>query len=600
MSTSPTIDLRFGGYIASVPTVSVLRNTVDPTQYIKGDSIIVLGNADISDGRGGVYAWLPDATADDDNYDVIAPVSGAGHPGRWVLAVGPTPELAALVLAVGNEQSVRQNADSSLAASIHTEQIVRTTADEALAQRTTTLEASFTSHQGAIDGLANSLATSNARITDEATVRASADQALASRTLTLEVSHTEQQNSLNNLTTNLTTANGRIEDESTVRATADQALASRTTTLESDFTTQQGAIGGLLTDLTSAKASITDEASTRAAADSALASRTTTLEAGFSGHQTSLDGLTSGLATANAKVTDEATARADADSALAQRTTTLESNYSNQQNAINATNASLSTEQTARSDADGALASQITTLIASTNSSAANLSARLSDEASARTNADQALASRASNLEATAGNLTSRVSVTESAVANLAGKGEAYWKVEAVSGSNRAQLSIHADANGGAGVDIVGDVTISGNLVVDGTLNTGKLSNGAITGYYQGYNSISYRGAGTGYQQTLVSYNVHMDFEGDILLWATATQSYGSTDGLHPWNMSVWVDSGSYGSSGGGTAVTDSASTSGRAHVGPGDHTVELRWIGHSAITINPGSASIIAMRAYK
>ena len=59
-------------------------------------------------------------------------------------------------------------------------------------------------------------------------------------------------------------------------------------------------------------------------------------------------------------------------------------------------------------------------------------------------------------------NLMSRVSQTESAVANINGKVAAYWQVQAVAGNNRAQMTVHADANGGAGVDIVGDVRFSG------------------------------------------------------------------------------------------------------------------------------------------
>lgn len=59
-------------------------------------------------------------------------------------------------------------------------------------------------------------------------------------------------------------------------------------------------------------------------------------------------------------------------------------------------------------------------------------------------------------------NLISRVSQTESAVANINGKVAAYWQVQAVAGNNRAQMTVHADANGGAGVDIVGDVRFSG------------------------------------------------------------------------------------------------------------------------------------------
>lgn len=78
-------------------------------------------------------------------------------------------------------------------------------------------------------------------------------------------------------------------------------------------------------------------------------------------------------------------------------------------------------------------------------------------------------------------NLIARVSTNESAVSGLNGRTRAYWETTAVAGNNRAQLTIRADANGGAGVDIVGDVAISGNLLVSGTVTSGKVAQSAIS-----------------------------------------------------------------------------------------------------------------------
>jgi len=88
--------------------------------------------------------------------------------------------------------------------------------------------------------------------------------------------------------------------------------------------------------------------------------------------------------------------------------------------------------------------------------------ARIATEETTRANADSALASRVSTVETRADGLGARVTVAEAAVSNLNGRTAAYLAVEAVAGNNRAQLSVHADANGGAGVDIVGDVAITG------------------------------------------------------------------------------------------------------------------------------------------
>jgi hypothetical protein len=82
-----------------------------------------------------------------------------------------------------------------------------------------------------------------------------------------------------------------------------------------------------------------------------------------------------------------------------------------------------------------------------------------------------------------AGGLSARVTTTEGAVSNLNGRTASYWQTTAVAGNNRAQLTVKADANGGAGVDIVGDVNFSGNLNVgaDGGGNRMKITNQNIT-----------------------------------------------------------------------------------------------------------------------
>jgi len=66
------------------------------------------------------------------------------------------------------------------------------------------------------------------------------------------------------------------------------------------------------------------------------------------------------------------------------------------------------------------------------------------------------------------------------AISTLEGYTEARFSVAAVAGG-RAQLEIYADANGGAGVDIIGDVGISGDLVVDGTISADKIEANGIT-----------------------------------------------------------------------------------------------------------------------
>lgn len=141
----------------------------------------------------------------------------------------------------------------------------------------------------------------------------------------------------------------------------------------------------------------------------------------------------------------------------------------------------ISTEETTRTNADSALANRASTLESQfglgTDSS---LYARLRTEETTRASETNSLASRTSTLETSSGNLSSRVSTTESAISGLNGKTAAYWQVQTVAGNGRAQMTVHADANGGGGVDIVGDVRITGSAGGATTIITGN----GIFGYY--------------------------------------------------------------------------------------------------------------------
>lgn len=402
MTSSPTLDLRFGGYIACVPTVAVLRQSIDPSTYQRGDAIIVSGNSDISDGQGGIYAWLPESIAPDDNFTVVAPLALNGHPGRWVLAVGPIPQLATLTL----------------------------------------------------------------RIDDLTT-------------------------SLNATAADLATLEGQVGDEVASRLTAIAALT----------------------------ASITSEQSVRATADEALASRTTTLEASYTAQQGVVSGLTGDVATNRASITDEATARANADSALATRTSTL---------------------------------------------------------------------------EASTGNLSSRVTTTESAVSTLNGKTAAYWSVESVAGNNRAQLTVHADANAGAGVDIIGDVSISGDLLVEGTVTSNAIAPHAISDG----DLVSSPSQTFGTSPVGITYTAYT-----VSAWLTPlTYSFTLTSAARVGFIAVWkqvytnqaqnyaarlnLNAGTILDETWGAAYQDKVLLMGMADLGVGTHTINLEWQGDSSMAV--------------
>lgn len=79
------------------------------------------------------------------------------------------------------------------------------------------------------------------------------------------------------------------------------------------------------------------------------------------------------------------------------------------------------------------------------------------------------------NLNTNVSTLNSSVNVQQTAINNLNGKTAAYWQVNAVAGG-RAQLTVYADSNGGGGVDIVGDLRVTGNALITGTVNPEALA----------------------------------------------------------------------------------------------------------------------------
>lgn len=87
--------------------------------------------------------------------------------------------------------------------------------------------------------------------------------------------------------------------------------------------------------------------------------------------------------------------------------------------------------------------------------------------------------------------LSATVSTQATAIALLNGYTEARWVTTAVAGTGRAQLEIYADANGGGGVDIIGDVKIDGDLLVTGSVTSSELGSNAASNGTVVYNAGS-------------------------------------------------------------------------------------------------------------
>ncbi len=86
MSTSSSITVRIGGYIASVPNLAALRN-YPTTKLQENDTILVAGAVVAGDNNGGAFIWQPSAQDADNNSTLISPNNGSTS-GRWRLSIG--------------------------------------------------------------------------------------------------------------------------------------------------------------------------------------------------------------------------------------------------------------------------------------------------------------------------------------------------------------------------------------------------------------------------------------------------------------------------------------------------------------------------------
>ncbi|MET0373782.1 MAG: hypothetical protein ABW128_05940, partial [Rhizorhabdus sp.] len=183
----------------------------------------------------------------------------------------------------------------------------------------------------------------------------------------------------------------------------------------------------------------------------------------------------------------------------------------------------------------------------SSEGSANSAFARITDVDVARANQTSAVATRTTNLETALNGpdgLSSKVSVQQgainslnttagnqhNAIQDLYGRNAAWWVVDAVAGNNRAQLRVVADANGGAGVDIVGDLSVSGNVLVGGTVSTGKVTGNAITKTYYVENTGSINLA-NGVETVILSQQTVKD-ENDSAVQFNAVAYLASSDDI--------------------------------------------------------------------
>lgn len=96
--------------------------------------------------------------------------------------------------------------------------------------------------------------------------------------------------------------------------------------------------------------------------------------------------------------------------------------------------------------------------------------------------ADRGLAQQISTTSVDLGNLSSRTSIAETSVADLkTNEAAARLRLLAVSPGGQAQVDIFSSSSGGAGIALTGNVSIRGDLLVDGTIGTTKVGPNQIT-----------------------------------------------------------------------------------------------------------------------
>lgn len=138
----------------------------------------------------------------------------------------------------------------------------------------------------------------------------------------------------------------------------------------------------------------------------------------------------------------------------------------------------------------------------------------------------------------------------------------------------------------------------------DGTIKNDKVTTpavaaDAVTKPYQGSNGSSWSGTGIGTYSTVVSYNVVMDYAGDIILMGSLQITHSGQS----WAFDMMVDPGTGDVSvqSGSGNVDHYVPMQGRYSVaGAGTYAVKIKIAGAVGASLNAGAASLVALRRYK
>jgi len=361
-----------------------------------------------------------------------------------------------LAVLIANETSSRITGDAALAAKIA---FLGATngANTAFELNLTTVKVSPTETLGQrLSALSASDGSLTALIQAEETARIAGDEAEATARASLAAGIPGQ-------------IGAAIASEQTARTTAIAAETSARNTQASairlEFANADAAEAAARTSAITA--AINSEASTRATADTAEANARTALAASIN------TTINNEITNRGAAILNEANLRIAGDAAEATQRTALAATVTSNNNTLTA---AITAEATARATADNVFAENFALMGARSGDNAAFIL----DMSKVQVGGGVSIGSRLSGIDASIGGVSASVAVQSSAIATLQGRTSAFWSVGVTAGG-RAQLSVYADINGGAGVDIVGDVRINGNLLVTGTVNSTQIAANAVT-----------------------------------------------------------------------------------------------------------------------
>jgi hypothetical protein len=299
-------------------------------------------------------------------------------------------------------------------------------------------------------------------------------------------------NSATNAANSATAANTSASNAATSATAAGNSATSAQNSATSASTSAGAASTSASNASTSASQASTSASNAAGSASSAGTSATNAANSagGAAGSASAAATSASNAATSSTSAGNSATAANSAKLAAEAANGTAQTAASNASTSAasastSASNASTSSTQSAtyRDQAAGSAstastqASNALTQATNAQTSAASASASAASASSSSITAANSAASAASSASATA----AIVATQATAISDLQGRTAARWVTSSVAGNNRAQLAIYADANSGAGVDIVGDVAISGNLLVGGSVTTSRLAANAVT-----------------------------------------------------------------------------------------------------------------------